>query len=168
MGARLDGWIAAGPMEIWLEGAARDEVVAFLSRVQFFARTVRTDTEFDPASFTGGYDDLPERLLTALDDEFFEEDFELVGGSRLPALCEYVRDTSPADLLEACVTWWNTLYGNDVKAIQDPNDTGRKIVFAGEATEQGRPQGDAFRMLDMIFTTGLWHWFGIHTACSLT
>ena len=168
MGGRLDGWLVVGPMEVWLEGAARDEVIDFLTRVQFFARTVRMDADFDLASFTGGYDDLPERILEALDDEFFEEDFELIGGSRLPALCEYLRDTGPAELLEACLTWWNTTYGSDVKAIQDPNDTGRKIVFAGERTEQGRPQGEAFVMIDMIFTVGLWHWLDIHTACALT
>lgn len=168
MGGRIDGWVAVGPMEVWLEGAARDEVVAYLTRVQHFARMLREDASFDLASFNGGYDDLPERIVAALDDEFYEEDFELLGGTRLPAVCEYVRGTDPADLLDACVTWWNTLYGSDVKGIQDPYDTGRKIVFAGSHVDGVRPTGDGFLMLDMIFATGLWHWLGIQTACSLT
>ena len=168
MGGRLDGWIAVGPMEVWLEGAARDEVVAYLARVQLLARVLRSDPSFALDSFEGSYEDLPERILAALDDEFLEEDFELLGGSRLPAVCDYVRGTDPADLLDACVTWWNTMYGSDVKAIQDPYDTGRKIVFVGERVDGERPSGDGFTVLDMIFTTGLWHWLGIQTACTLT
>lgn len=168
MGGRLVGWIAVGPMEIWLEGASRDEVVAYLGRVQSFARVLRGNPSIDVTTFDGGYDELPESVIDALDDEFLEEDFELLGGSRLDSVCEYVRDTDPVDLLDACVTWWNTLYGSDVKAIQDPYDTGRKIVFAGSPVEGTRPSGDGFEMLDMIFAIGLWHWLGIQTACTLT
>jgi hypothetical protein len=168
MGGRLDGWIAVGPMEVWLDAQQREEAVAFLGRVQFFARTLREAPGFDLNGFSGTYDDLPEAIVSALDDGFAEEDFELLGSSRLSALCDHVRETDPADLLDACVTWWNTLYGNDVKGIQDPYDTGRKVVFAGDHVDQNRPAGEGFKMLDMIFTIGLWHWLDIQTACSLT
>lgn len=168
MGGRTVGWIAVGPMDIWLEGTAREETIAYLTRVQNFVRMAQADVSFNIDSFSGGYDDLPKSLVSALDDEFFEEDFELLGGSRLRAVCDYVRGTDPEDLLDACITWWNTLYGSDVKGIQDPFDTSRKIVFAGSYVESVSPSGEGFKMLDMIFATGLWHWLGIQTACTLT